>query len=268
MATLNSPGIIKLIFIIILFGYIGLMLYAAVFANQHVFPAPPAGYKDSPEILKFTYNDKGDSVSMVYLQNPGSKHLIYYHHGNGEDLHSILPRIEALRNAGFSVLAWDYPGYGTSDGKPSEGLVNSIAEKLYQAIPESFGFSHEKTILYGRSLGGGPVIWLATRHECEGLILEGTFASIFRVGLPLNILPWDIFDNLKRIKSIKCPALLIHGTHDKVVPFSHALKLYSRAPDPKFYAWMDNGEHNDIIEAYPESYFGSLHRFVEFLEKS
>lgn len=260
-------GMIKTVFVIILLAYLGLVLFAALFANRMVFPAPPPGYIDSSDIIKFTYDEAGDSVSMVYLRNPGSKYLIYYHHGNGEDLHHILPRIEALRKSGFSVLAWDYPGYGTSDGKPSEKLVNRISEKIFQTIPGTYGYKHANVILYGRSLGGGPVVWLATKYKTAGLIMEGTFASVFRVGLPLNVLPWDIFDNMKRIRSIQCPSLFIHGTHDQVVPFRHAEKLYERAPNPKFFAWMDNGTHNDIIEAFPEIYFGSLSRFVDSLGK-
>ena len=268
MAIILSQAIVMMVIIILVLGYLGFVCFAALFANRLIFPAPPPGYEDTADIIKFRHNDKGDCVSMIYLPDPDSRHLIFYNHGNGEDLHSILPRIEALKKMGFSVLAWDYPGYGTSDGKPTEKLVNSIAEKILETIPESYGFAHEKVILYGRSLGGGPVVRLATKYACAGLILEGTFASIFRVGLPVNILPWDIFDNLKRINSIKCPSLFIHGTHDRTVPFRHAKKLYNKAPEPKFFAWMDNGKHNDIIDEYPESYSGSLSRFEEYLNKS
>ena len=266
MSAFQSISALNLILIIVSLGYIGLVLFAAFFANRLVFPAPPPGYLDSEDIIKFTFAEPNQNVSLVYLKNPDSKYLIYYNHGNAEDLKSILPRLESLRKAGFAVLAWDYPGYGTSDGNPTERLVNEIAEKIWKKIPETYGFAHKKVILYGRSLGGGPVAWLASKHKAAGLIMEGTFASIFRVGLPVNFLPWDIFDNLKLIGSIQCPSLFIHGTHDRTVPFSHAEKLYAKAPEPKFFAWMDNGKHNDVIDTYPDIYYSSLTKFIEHLD--
>jgi len=246
-------------------GYLGLCLYAALFANGRVFPSPPSGYRDSPDILKFQYNDAGDAVSMVYLFNPNSRYLVYYHHGNGEDLQSVLPRLKFLEQAGFSVLAWDYPGYGTSDGQSTEKLVQEIAQKIWESLPSEFGYGPEQVILYGRSLGGGPAIRLAVEHKAAGLVLEGCFTSIFRVGLGASILPWDIFNNQAEIGSIRCPVLVIHGTDDPVVPFSHGKRLFEKAPQPKTFTWIEDGGHSDIIEKYPEVYYTSLNRFLELI---
>lgn len=263
-----SIGLIKLLLILPGVGYLALMMFAVLFANKLVFPIPPAGYSDSEDIIRFPYDSSGNEVSLVYLRNPASQHLIYYHHGNGEDLKSILPRLQALREAGFSVLAWDYPGYGTSDGKPSEKLVLEIAEKIFQAIPSSFGYEHESVILYGRSLGGAPAIYLAQSYKAAGLIAEGVFTSIFRVGIGVNILPWDMFNNMVRIRSLRCPSLFIHGTSDRTVPFSHGVKLHREAPAPKFFTWIQGGKHNDIIDTYSDTYYSSINRFREFISSN
>jgi pimeloyl-ACP methyl ester carboxylesterase len=265
MSSTPSIGFIKLLILITVLSYLGLALFALLFANKLVFPAPPSGYSDSPDLLKFTYDDKGNQVSMVFLENERATHLVFYHHGNGEDLHSILPRLQALRNMGFAVLAWDYPGYGTSDGKPSEKLVNDIARKIFDSIPDSFGYTPEQLILYGRSVGGGPAVALAAREKVAGLILEGVFTSIFRVGIKYNILPWDIFDNLGLIDQIQCPVLLLHGSNDRVVPFSHGQALFEKAPKPKFFSWFSGGGHNDLLDSYSDSYYSSIIRFSEFI---
>lgn len=266
MSSTPSIGFIKLIVLIPVISYLGLALFALLFANRLVFPAPPAGYADSPDILKFTYNNKGQQVSMVLLENKRATHLVYYHHGNGEDLHSILPRLQALRNMGFAVLAWDYPGYGTSDGKPSEQLVNSIAEEILKTIPDEYGYTYDRIILYGRSVGGGPAVHLATRQPVGGLILEGVFTSIFRIGIKVNILPWDMFDNLGKIGDIQCPVLFLHGSDDQVVPFSHGKALIEKAPQPKFFSWFSGGGHNDLLESYSDSYYSSVIRFGEYID--
>ncbi len=265
MVSQTSFGVLKLILLISGVAYIGLIIFAAVFANRLVFPIPPASYKDSPDIIKFPYEDNGKSVSMIYLEHPSSEYLVFYHHGNGEDLQHVLGKAQYLRDAGYSVLAWDYPGYGTSDGRPTEKQVLKIAEKIWKRIPEDYGFSHDKVIHYGYSLGGGPAIWLAKEYECAGVIAEGTFTSIFRIGLPVKLLPWDLFDNQKWIRDIKCPILIMHGTDDETVPFSHARKLYELAPDPKSFTWVNDGRHADLLNSFEETYIDSLKRFTEKL---
>ena len=262
-----SIGFIKLLILLPLLVYAGLMAYAYIFANRLVFPVPPPGYSDSDEITRFPYDDSGQSVAMVFLDNPGSRYLVFYHHGNGEDLQSSLRRMQALHDSGFAVLGWDYPGYGTSDGKPSEKVILKAARKILDSIPDSYGFPQERIIHHGRSLGGGPAIALASEAVCAGLIVEGTFTSIFRIGLGINILPWDIFDNRSRIRQIKCPLLVIHGTDDATVPFAHGKKLYDAAPEPKSFSWMEGGTHNDAIDTYRDSYYSSLKQLLTLIEQ-
>ncbi len=266
MSTIESFGFFKILLAMLLAGYLGLMLFAALLARRLVFPAPTPGYKDAPDIIKFPYDEDGRQVSMVLLKHPQSAHLVFYHHGNGEDLSHVMPRLEAIRDAGFSVLGWDYPGYGTSDGKPSESLIYRIAGKILQSIPDTYGFEVNKVIHYGRSLGGGPAVWLATHHPCAGIILEGCFTSIFRVAMPVNILPWDLFNNLKRMRLLQCPSLVIHGTHDRTVPFSHGQRLYEAAPDPKFHTWLERGAHNGLLRDHGETFHASLIQFKTYLE--
>jgi len=260
-----SAGFLWRLLLAGLLGYAALALFALVFANPLLFPAPRAGYRDSPEIRKFVYNSAGDAVALRFLPNPGSRWLVFYHHGNGEDLAGIRPRLEGLQRAGYAVLAWDYPGYGISDGRPSEALVLAIAEQLWEAIPEFWGYPHENVILYGRSLGAGPATWLASRHAAAGLVLEAAFTSVFRVPFPFNPLPWDIFDNLSRIGSVGCPVLVLHGARDEVVPFRHGRRLHAAASEPKLFAWFDGGRHNDLVEAYPEVYYSIFRRFTRLL---
>ena len=51
-------------------------------------------------------------------------------------------------------------------------------------LTETKGIPHNRIILYGRSLGGGPATDLASRFPVGGLILEQTFASVYRTVLP------------------------------------------------------------------------------------
>jgi pimeloyl-ACP methyl ester carboxylesterase len=268
MSETSPIGLIKLVVLVTGLGYVFLMLFALLFANRLIFPAPPPGYRDSPELLKLAFNENGDTVTMQFRHVPGSHFLILYHHGNGEDLQAVQSRLQALQRMGFSVLAWDYPGYGTSDGTPTTKGILEIAEAIWEQIPENFGVPHDRVILYGRSVGSGPATWLASRHEAAGLILEGAFTSIFRVGLGVNFLPWDLFDNLSQIDQINSPVLFLHGTDDRTIPFRHGKRLLDKAAEPKFFAWFDGGGHNDLVDGFPDIYNSSILRFKAFLQQS
>ncbi len=256
----DLSSIAKMSLLTLVFGYLGLAGFALLFANRLTFPAPAASYVDGPESLKFTHRS-GQAVTLRHLPNPQSPFLVLYHHGNGEDLGTIASRLQTIHDAGFAVLAWDYPGYGTSNGQPTEQGLLEIAAALLESIPETYGYPIESTLQYGRSLGGGPATWLAARYPVAGLILEGTFTSVFRVGLPVNVLPWDLFDNRREMVDVKCPVLILHGTDDETVPFQHGKALYDIASNPKFFAWFDGGRHNNLLEAFPRTYRDSLLAF-------
>ena len=99
--------------------YIGLALFAYFLSDSMIFLPHPSSYQDSPEVLKIT-TASGKKISAVYLPNPAAGSRLLVSHGNAEDLGDDRNWLEDLRRAGFSVFAYDYEGYGTSEGKPSE----------------------------------------------------------------------------------------------------------------------------------------------------
>lgn len=64
----------------------------------------------------------------------------------------------------------------------------------------------QKIILYGRSLGTGSSIHLASKFPVRGLILQSGLLSIHRVGLNLRLtLPGDMFCNIDKVNIINSP---------------------------------------------------------------
>jgi len=61
-------------------------------------------------------------------------------------------------------------------------------------------------------------------------------------------MPFDMFPNIDRVKHVRCPVLVIHGTKDEVVPFWNGEQLFLALPvqyRAKPY-WVDGGGHNNI----------------------
>jgi fermentation-respiration switch protein FrsA (DUF1100 family) len=124
-----------------------------------------------------------------------------------------------------------------------------------------------RIIAFGRSVGSGPACDLASRHPVAGVILESAFTSAFRVMTGVRVLPFDKFDNLRKIKSVRCPVLIIHGTEDSVISFSHGKKLFAAANEPKQAIWVQGANHNDVAFIGGTPYSDSLKAFARLIQQ-
>ena len=164
---------------------------------------------------------------------------------------------------GLNVFAYDYHGYGASGGVPSEEAAYQDIDAAYEYLTGELSIPPERIILYGYSLGSGPSVDLAARRPVGGLILEGAFVSTFRVITVYPILPFDKFNNIRKIKRVKVPVMVIHGTKDNVIPFFHGQKLYSAANEPKTSMWVDGAGHFDLIPTMGLEYNSRIMSFIE-----
>jgi len=170
---------------------------------------------------------------------------------------------------GFSVFAYDYRGYGTSDGRASARNSYEDIEAAYGYLVERLGVPANRIIVMGRSIGGGPAIELATKNDVAGLICESCFVSAFRVLTRVPILPFDKFTNLNKIKKINCPVLIIHGQSDRIVPVWHGRKLFEAANEPKLCLWVDGAGHNDDVAVIAgEDYWQAIAKFKQSIREN
>lgn len=251
----------------IAFIYTFFALYVFFTADSTIFLPQPATYQDTPEILKLSVTPT-ERISALHLPNPQSTYTLLYIHGNAEDLGDIRPVLERLRDWGFSVFSYDYRGYGTSDGKPSERNAYQDADAAYQYLTQHLKIPPQQIIVYGRSVGGGSATELATRYPVAGLILESTFTSAFRVVVPFPILPFDKFSNLNKLQQVQCPILVMHGQADSIIPIEHGQTLYKAAPEPKLSLWVAEAGHNDFTWVAGERHQRVLLSFQELVKKS
>lgn len=241
--------------------YIGGIVFAYTQSPKMIFPKVEVSYEDTAEIIKWESSD-GERISAYHLKNESSPKLLLYSHGNGEDIGNIRSLLEYFQKNNCAVLAYDYPGYGTSTGSPSESGVFAAAEAAYRYATETLGYKPADITLYGRSLGSGPSCWLAEQYPVGGLILDGAFSSTFRVITHVRLLPWDCFNNLARFPQIECPVLILHGKLDRTVPFTHAVKNAQAIKGPVKTLWHDTAGHNDLIEELGAKYWDTVLPFI------
>lgn len=105
------------------------------------------------------------------------------------------------------------------------------AEYIYDYIYKVLGIKEENIILFGRSIGSGPATHLASKNNPCSLLLMSPFKSIrsvaeIQAGKLLKYLIKDQFDNLKKMKTVRCPTFIIHGQKDQLIPWQHSKELY------------------------------------------
>ena len=206
----------------------------------------------------------GVKIAAIVLGPERGKKAIIRCHGNAEDALSTLDMLELLAEGGYTVASVDYPGYGLSDGSPDEEGCYRNVHRLYDWLIEKRGFKPEDIIVDGFSIGTGPATELAATCPCGGLILEAPFLSAPRVVTRVRILPVDPFPNLKRIGDVKCRVLMIHGTSDRVIPYSQGQALFKLANEPKRFVTVDDGDHNTLVDDMGfDNYFELIKSFVE-----
>jgi abhydrolase domain-containing protein 17 len=250
---------------LLLFIYTCFGIYIFFRADSMMFLPQPVSYKDTKDILKLPVT-AAEQISAIYLPNPQAKYTLLYIHGNAEDLGDVRPMLDRLQGLGFSVFAYDYRGYGTSDGTPSEQNAYRDADAAYTYLTQQLKISPKQIIVYGRSIGGGSATELVTRHKTAGLILESTFTSAFRVILPFPLLPFDKFTNLDKLKQVHCPVLVMHGEIDRTIPIQHGQKLYQAASAPKISLWVKDAGHGEVPAIAGNRYDEALLSFQKLID--
>ncbi|KAK5617615.1 Alpha/beta hydrolase domain-containing protein 17B [Crenichthys baileyi] len=141
--------------------------------------------------------------------------------------------------------------------------LNAIQDgRVLKGEVHRYGIRPESVIIYGQSIGTVPSVDLASRYESAAVILHSPLTSGMRVAFPdtKKTYCFDAFPNIDKISKVTSPVLLIHGTEDEVIDFSHGLALYERCQHPVEPLWVEGAGHNDV-ELYGQ-YLERLKQFV------
>ncbi|CAN4113179.1 unnamed protein product [Withania somnifera] len=153
------------------------------------------------------------------------------------------------------------------DHRPSEFNTYHDIEAVYDCLKSEYNIKQEDIILYGQSVGSGPTLHLASRlQRLRAIVLHSAILSGIRVLYPVKMTFWfDIFKNIDKIQKVSCPVLVIHGTSDEVVDFSHGKRLWELAKEKYDPLWVEGGGHCNL-ETFPE-YIKHMRKFINVMEK-
>lgn len=235
-------------------------------ADSLIFLPPPASYGPDDGAVLFP-SASGDTVAGFHRAVEGASLTVLFAHGNAEDAGHVLPLVERIAELGVSVLVFDYPGYGLSEGRPSERGAYAAADAAYTYLVESLDVPPSTVVLHGRSLGGAVLADLASRRPVGALVLESTFVSAYRVMTRYRVLPIDQFETLGKLSGFAGPALVIHGDRDQVIAPWHGRRIYDDLPGTdKRALWVPDAGHNDLALVAGGRYWHTLERLFRDVE--
>jgi hypothetical protein len=237
---------------------------------RHLTP-PPAALGLRPESVRFRAED-GVTLSGWVMRPPADAAdplWILICHGNAGNL-SEGGRAEhyaGLRALGLGIFAFDYRGYGESEGAPDERGVYLDALAAYRELHDGLGVPAGNIVIFGHSLGSAVAVELATRVPAAGLILDGALLSGVARGqeiypwLPVRLIARNRFESDRKIGRLTLPKLFLHARADDVVPIDHGRRLFALAPEPKRFVELAGG-HGDAFLVDSAAYFGAIAAFL------
>lgn len=180
-----------------------------------------------------------DSLRAWWVPRDGATATVLLFPGRASNVSQELDALHYVWSLGANVLAFDYPGFGTSEGRATEQGCHAAAHAAWEALLAR-GVDPRAVILYGRSLGAAVAARLATQVACRALVFHGCASSmgdlrdhhlprwvtkIRRLSIPL--------DSTKTVALARCPVIVVHAREDWLVPIHLARRVFDAACEPK-----------------------------------
>ncbi len=271
--SLESFVIMKIIFasiaiIVLLFMFVRFLEYKSLYY-------PFRNIEMTPENIGLTYEnvniitEDGINITGWFIPSESPRATLLFTHGNGGNISHRLEKISIFNKLHVNTFIFDYRGYGSSSGSPSENGLYKDAQAAYRYLINDKKIPAAQIVGYGESLGGAVIIDLATGNELGGLIIESSFTSVRDMGQRVfPIIPTFLyktrFDSVSKIVNISSPLLSFHSQEDEIVPYELGKQLFEASSGSKLFVDLKGG-HNDAFLVSEELFISEIESFLDRL---
>jgi fermentation-respiration switch protein FrsA (DUF1100 family) len=258
-------------------GYLLLLVFMYLFQGKMIF-LPSTNFIITPSEAGLQAEDiwietfDGEQLHGWYFPSDSTEYLVIFSHGNAGNISNRIDIAKFLQETGFSVLIYDYRGYGQSSGKPSEeGLYRDI-EAVVNYLKAEKGYSEQQMIMYGRSMGGAVASYAATEFNVGGLVLDSAFRNLKTMVrdlypfVPAFLASYD-FPTEQYVQQLSgIPVMIMHSPNDTIVDITHGKSLFGVAQEPKTFVELRGG-HNDNFHASVDTHNKHWREFLKMLDE-
>lgn len=215
-------------------------------------PLPPAASVIAGAQDKTLRTSDGLELGAWFVPARGADRDMTVLVANGNAGNRLLraPLADALADQGFAVLLFDYRGYGSNAGSPTEkGLAQDI-RAAHSFLVKEAGVAPVRLIYYGESLGAAVITELAVQEPPAALVLRSPFVDLASIGkihyplLPVRTLLRDRYPLATNLRQVTSPTTVVYGTDDSIIP-SHQSLTVAQAPPVIHVVPVAGADHND-----------------------
>jgi alpha-beta hydrolase superfamily lysophospholipase len=258
-------------------GYVVLCVYLYVVQNRMIYRGASQKFNvDEAKqnawmsgLVPWPPDGKGDLVGFVRrdFADPAPRGTIVLLHGNGDNAWQCMNEAATLKAHGFRALLYEYPGYGSRPGAPSEATIVPDVRATVRAVDQA-GLG--PVYLWGQSLGSGVAAAACTDGTLpvHGLILLLPWDTLPNAGaahypfVPAHLLMTDRYDSIANLAHFTHPICLLRADHDTTIPPRLSINLYAHLPGPKKEIVFKNCDHNDWPGDTPDSWWDEALDFI------
>lgn len=228
------------------------------------------------KIIAWTFKSAKESLATNKI------HILFFH-GNAENVSSHFYSLLWILEQGYSYTIFDYPGYGGSEGEPSQKSTTEVGhfvlDKLHKIFPDT------TFLIFGQSLGGNIALYTAAERPPDyricGTVIESSFLSYKTVARRVLSRHWSTWlfqplsyvlirdsysaqNNIQKLSPI--PLLVLHNPSDPIVGFENGQDIFDAAPQPKEFVVTENSGHAGAFVGEDRTKFQNL--FLNFIRKN
>lgn len=206
------------------------------------------------------YDDIYEGNLHAWYKKGITEKVILFCHGNAGNLSYRQNKLNELSKLGYSVLIFDYSGFGKSKGSPNEQLCYSNGDIFVNYLTRK-GYKIQNIIPYGESLGAAIAAYIARKYKLSILIIESGLPGVKY--LIKNWYPklfflqyiFNEFDTISYLNGYTGNTLVMHCINDEIVPYNTTENMRKLAT----YSIDMEGTHNNPIIPW--------NKIKEFIEK-
>jgi pimeloyl-ACP methyl ester carboxylesterase len=175
---------------------------------------------------------------------------VVYFGGNGEEVSWALADRRWPRDV--TVIALNYRGYGTSEGKPSAEHLKSDGLALFDLVAARDDVDRTRSAVFGRSLGTAVATHVAAARPVARVVLVSPYDSLAAVGrthypfLPVSLLLRHAFAPARDAPRCRMPLLAIVAPSDAIIPAARSRALLDAWAGPKAWVEIRDADHNTL----------------------
>ena len=226
-------------------GYAAVCIAMYFFQRSLLYYPQPRSVTTPESALKLPVD--GADIVVTVRPRSGPKAIVYFG-GNGEDVsQNLADYSKAFPDHALYLM--HYRGYGGSTGRPTEKA--NVADGI--ALFDNVRAAHSDVTIFGRSLGSGVAIQVASQVSPTRLVLITPYDSIVEIGaqlypwLPVRWLAVDTYESGKFAPTLRVPTTIIAAENDEQIPRASTEKLLARfAPGVATMTYIEGVGHNNL----------------------